>query len=165
MSDAHRDPQLEFLDTGSFTGPVLTDQMIIEAERRLGVALPPSYLALLRLRNGGEPVRHCYPTAFRSSWADDHIDIGAIRGLGGAWGIDTPGGLSSPALIAEWGYPDIGVVICGTPSGGHDTVMLDYAAGPEPAVVYVDEDRIPRRIAETFDEFLANLTDCEAFGE
>ena len=39
--------------------------------------------------------------------------------------------------------------------------MLDYSGGgSEPAVVYVDEDRVPRRIADTFEESLANLVDC-----
>jgi hypothetical protein len=98
-----------------------------------------------------------------TSWAEDHIDIGAILGIGGPWGIDADiGGIpSSRYMVTEWGYPPIGIVICATPSGGHDTVMLDYsAAGSEPAVVYVDEDRVPQRIADTFEEFLANLIDC-----
>ena len=46
------------------------------------------------------------------------------------------------------------------PSGGHDTVMLDYSdsgpAGP-PRVAYVDEDRIPRQLTTSFDDFLATL--------
>jgi hypothetical protein len=55
------------------------------------------------------------------------------------------------------------VVFCSTPSGGHDAVMLDYRdCGPEgePAVVYVDEDRVPQRIAGSFDEFVAGLMEC-----
>jgi hypothetical protein len=154
---------VEFGESTYYTGPDLTDELIAEAEARLGVKLPASYLDLLRVRNGGEPIRHCYPTPFPTSWAEDHIDIGALRGLGGTWGIDTPGPLSSSALIPEWGYPPIGVVICDTPSAGHDTVMLDYSAGPDPAVVYVDDDRIPTRIAATFAEFIAGLTWCETF--
>ena len=89
-------------------------------------------------------------TRFKNSWAPDHIEIQALRGIGGKWGIDSKTGLGSRDLILEWGYPDIGVVICDMPSGGHDTVMLDYSTcGPtgEPAVAYVDEDRIPRQLA------------------
>ena len=66
------------------------------------------------------------------------------------------------------GYPDIGVVICDTLSGGHDTVMLDYSDSGregEPAVVYVDEDRIPRRVAGSFAEFLAGMVPCESLGD
>ncbi|WTL18215.1 SMI1/KNR4 family protein [Streptomyces sp. NBC_01506] len=69
----------------------------------------------------------------------------------------------SSYLIAEWEYPEIGVVICHTPSAGHDTVMLDYSVcGPEgePAVAYIDEDRAPRRVAQSFEEFLTRQVPC-----
>jgi hypothetical protein len=154
---------LELSDSELFTGPEITDQMISVAEERLGVRLPDSYVRLLRVRNGGEPVRHCYPVSFPTSWAEDHIDVGAILGIGGTQGIDAElfGTPRSAYLVAEWGYPPIGIVICATPSGGHDTVMLDYSGGGiEPSVVYVDEDRLPRRIADTFEEFVANLAEC-----
>jgi hypothetical protein len=136
--------------------------MIQIAQRRLGVPLPSAYIDLIRNRNGGEPVRRCYRTPFPTSWADDRFEISGILGIGGEKGVDVPGPLSSSSLIAEWGYPNIGVVICDTPSGGHDTVMLDYTTGTdEPAVAYVDEDRIPRRVAESFQEFLDGLFICE----
>lgn len=63
-------------------------------------------------------------------------------------------------LIAEWSYPDIGVVFAVCPSGGHDTVMLDYsrpAGDGEPTVAYIDEDRVPRTIATSFDDFVSGL--------
>lgn len=152
---------IEFEESAYYTGPALTGEMEREAEVKLGRHLPNSYVELLRVRNGGVPVRKCVRTTFRSSWAEDHIEIGAIRGIGGEWGIED-GPLSSAALIAEWGYPDIGVVICDMPSGGHDAVMLDYSeGGDEPSVVYVDEDRKPRKIAESFAEFLNLLVRCE----
>ena len=84
-----------------------------------------------------------------------------LLGISGEWGIDSTSGLGGSAyLIAEWDYPPIGVVIGLTPSGGHDTVMLDYSeSGPagEPAVAYVDEDRIPRRVASSFTAFTNGL--------
>ena len=90
--------------------------------------------------------------------------MNVILGIGGASGIDTPmrdGDTRSEYLVREWGYPPVGVVLCVTPSGGHDTVMLEYSGGgPEPAVAYVDEDRVPRRIAGTFAEFLENFFEC-----
>jgi len=151
---------IEFESEGDFTGPEVNDEMISSAESRLGVQLPRAYVELLRVRNGGVPVRRCCPVAFPSSWADDHIAISAILGVGGEWGIDAAL-LGSPTMIEEWGYPPIGVVICATPSGGHDTVMLDYRAdATEPSVVYVDEDRVPRQIAATFEDFLTRLVQC-----
>lgn len=152
-----------FEDSDYYTGPSLDDDMVRRAEEDLGVRLPRSYVATLFLRNGGTPRRRCCPTPFPTSWAEDHFEISGIRGIGGTWGIDSSSGTGSSYLIAEWGYPEIGVVICDTPSAGHDTVMLDYSGsghGAEPAVVYVGEDRIPQRVARSFDEFLARLVPC-----
>jgi hypothetical protein len=100
------------------------------------------------------------PTDFENSWADDHLEIRALLGVGGEWGIDSPGPQGSRYQIAEWDYPDIGIVICVLPSGGDDTIMLDYTErGPreEPRVVYVDEDREVHPLADTFEDFVALL--------
>jgi SMI1 / KNR4 family (SUKH-1) len=59
-------------------------------------------------------------------------------GIGGDWGIDSETG--SAYLIAEWDYPDVGVVIS---SDGHTAFMLDYSKyGPdgEPRVIWVDTE-------------------------
>jgi hypothetical protein len=151
---------VQFEDGAYFTGPPVGDGMVTHAEAVLGVKLPQDYVELLREQNGGVPRNRCYPTEFPTSWAPDHIEISAILGVGGDQGVDAPNGRGSSGMIEEWGYPAIGVVICAMPSGGHDAVMLDYSeSGPqgEPAVVYVDEDRVPRRIAESFTEFTRGL--------
>lgn len=153
---------LEFEESTYYTGPTLTPEMIKAAEAKLGRTLPDSYVELLRFKNGGRPVRRCIRTTFRTTWAGDHIEISAIRGIGGIWGIDGDGPLSSTAMIEEWGYPEVGIVICDMPSGGHDAIMLDYSSdNGEPGIVYIDEDREPRRIAESFSEFLNLLRRCE----
>jgi hypothetical protein len=155
-----------FTDDTYYTSPPLTDGQVASAEAKLGYRLPTSYVELLKVRNGGEPQRTACPTSFPNSWAPDHIEISAIRGIGGEWGIDSTDGLGSADLIVEWGYPKIGVVFCATPSAGHDTVMLDYSeCGPdgEPSVAYIDEDRIPRRIADSFAHFLTRLAPAEQF--
>ncbi|WP_327240613.1 SMI1/KNR4 family protein [Streptomyces sp. NBC_01318] len=120
---------------------------------------------MLLHRNGGAPQRRCCPTTFPTSWADDHFEISGILGIGGSWGIDSSSGRGSSYLISEWEYPDIGVVIRDTPSAGHGAVMLDYSeCGPEgePAVAYIDEDRIPRRATQSFGDFLAQLVACDS---
>lgn len=158
---------IEFEDDDYYTGPPLSGDLVREAQAALGLRLPQAYLAALAVRNGGTPRRRCLRTPFPTSWAPDHFEVRAILGLGGGpWGVDSPE-WGSAYLVREWGYPDIGLVVCATPSGGHDTVMLDYrACGPtgEPAVAYVDEDREPRRVADTFADFLAALEPRSAFG-
>ncbi len=152
-----------FEDGDFYTGPPLDDEMVRRAEAVLGVRLPRSYVEALSQRNGGVLKRRCCPTDFSTSWASDHFEIRALLGVGGDRGIDSPDGGSS-YLIEEWEYPEIGVVICDMPSGGHDAVMLDYSeSGPmgEPAVAYIDEDRVPRRISDTFDGFISRLVACD----
>ena len=148
-----------FEDSDYYTGPSIDLAQIRLAESDLDVRLPAGYVDLLIQRNGGTPRRCCCPTTFPTSWADDHFEISGIRGIGGEWGIDR-----SECLISEWNYPKIGIVICDTPSAGHDTVMLDYSkcgSTGEPTVAYIDEDRIPRQVADSFDDFIGRLVQCE----
>jgi hypothetical protein len=127
---------------------------------KLSYRLPAEYENLLAERNGGVPKRRCFRTTVPTSWAPDHIEIAAIRGIGGEWGIDNEGGTGSRDMISEWGYPDIGIVICDMPSAGHDAVMLDYSKcgeEGEPTVVYVDETRSVVQLAQSFEEFCNGL--------
>ena len=144
-----------------YTGPQLTMSDVHRAEEALGYSLPSTYVQLLMHKNGGSLKSNLFATPFSTSWSDNHFKVRALYGIGGEWAIDSSDGSGSADLIEEWGYPKIGVVICLTPSGGHDTVMLDYSeSGPEgePSVAYIDEDRVPRRIADTFESFIAGLT-------
>ncbi|MFE6597718.1 SMI1/KNR4 family protein [Streptomyces albidoflavus] len=154
----------ELFEAGNFyTGPPLSAEMVSRAEGFLGLRLPSTYIEVLLRKNGGVLKRRRFPTQFATSWAADHFEIRALLGIGGKWGIDSLSGMGSADLIAEWGYPQIGVVIFDMPSGGHDAVMLDYSeSGPEgePAVVYIDEDCVPRKVAGSFEEFLSRLVPC-----
>jgi hypothetical protein len=144
---------------GGLSGPELRVDMVEDAERALGVRLPAAYLAMLRVQNGGL-LRKCrFDTSFPTSWADDHFEIEAVSGIGGTEGIDAAVG-GSRYLIEEWGYPAIGVVFAVCPSAGHDTVMLDYTRlgkDGEATVAYIDEDRVPRTIAASFEDFVTRL--------
>jgi hypothetical protein len=140
------------------TGPDLEPALVREAERRLGLRLPAAYVEALRAVNGGRLRRTRFDTPFRTSWAEDHFEVETLMGVGGPEGIDSPVG--SAYLIEEWEYPAIGVVFAVCPSGGHDTVMLDYTrlnAEGEPTVAYIDEDRVPHTVADGFAAFAAAL--------
>lgn len=160
-------PDLTFpFDVGPslWTGPPLTEDMVRRAEETLGVRLPRSYVELMYRQNGGVLKNSCCPTSFRTSWAADHFGVDVIMGIGYEEGID----VQSASLISEWGYPNVGVVLGVTPAAGPDTVMLDYSgSGPdaEPAVIYVDEDRVPRRVADSFGDFMTCLVSCEVYEE
>jgi hypothetical protein len=58
----------------------------MKVERKLGFRLPASYVALLETRNGGTLLNTCFPTSEPTPWAEDHIMISGIKGIGGQWG-------------------------------------------------------------------------------
>lgn len=135
---------------------------IAQIERELGYKLPASYIHFMQQQNGGIPANTCFPTQLATSWSDDHIAITGIMGIGKDKSYSLGGDFGSQFMIEEWGYPDIGVVICDCPSAGHDVVMLDYrACGPdgEPEVIHVDQesDYEITFLAPTFESFIKGL--------
>ncbi|TKI58189.1 SMI1/KNR4 family protein [Brevibacillus antibioticus] len=145
-----------------------TDELIASIEEELGYKLPASYLALMKQQNGGIPNNTCFPTEEPTSWAEDHIAITGILGIGREKSYSLCGDLGSPFMIEDWGYPDIGVVICDCPSAGHDVVMLDYRAcgrDGEPEVIHVDQelDYEITFLAENFEAFIRGLVSAEEY--
>lgn len=145
-------------------GEPLTEAMVAEAENALGYRLPKSYIALLKTQNGGRLLKRIFPTDQPNSWADDHIALTDICGIGGKYSIIGDNG--SEAFIAKWGYPAIGIVIGHSPSASHDAIMLDYRACGlvgEPRVVHVDvkssNKPIITPLAVDFETFLWGLID------
>ncbi len=141
--------------------PFTADELA-SIEQELGYKLPAAYVALLKGHNGGIPVNTRFPTSEPTSWADDHIAITGIAGIGRTKDYSLCGDLGSQFMLDEWGYPAIGVCICSCPSAGHDMVMLDYSAcGPqgEPTVVHVDQesDYAITYLAPTFEAFVKGL--------
>lgn len=145
-----------------------TDELIESIEKELGYKLPSSYIALMKHQNGGVPKNTCFLTEESTSWAEDHIAITGILGIGREKSYSLCGDLGSPFMIEEWGYPDIGVVICDCPSAGHDLVMLDYRAcgrDGEPEVIHVDQedDYEITFLADNFEAFVRGLVSEEEF--
>ncbi len=62
----------------------LSDELIASVEQELGCKLPASYIWLMKQHNGGIPVNACFPTDKPTSWADDHVAITGIFGIGSA---------------------------------------------------------------------------------
>ncbi len=160
-----------FTDSDYGVGPPVNDEMIKSAEAALGYKLPAAYINLIRARNGGTPRQNCFPTQVPTGWAEDHVEIDVIFGIGCEDGIDSQDG--SSYLIREWGYPAVGVVIGMTPSAGHEAIMLDYSlCGPlgEPNVMYVDTETADGKpytlvLASSFATFLQGLVSRDDFQE
>ncbi|GGH62879.1 hypothetical protein GCM10008014_39750 [Paenibacillus silvae] len=144
------------------------EAMVQSIEEELGYKLPTSYIQLMTAQNGGVPARTTFPTQEGTSWAENHIAISSIMGIGRDKMYSLGGEFGSRFMIEDWGYPDLGVVICDCPSAGHDVVMLDYRfCGPqgEPCVVHVDQesDYEITYLSPNFEVFIRGLLDEEDF--
>ncbi|MBB5891209.1 SMI1/KNR4 family protein [Kutzneria kofuensis] len=136
--------------------PPLTDEDVREAEALLGVTLPAALLDLLRIQNGGGVAcgRRRFPTSAPTSWADDHVPLPDLMGIGRTRGVTSL--LDAPALIEEWGLPAGVVPLSGD---GHTWIALDYRRPGEPSVVWLDADQnteLP--LAADFRSFVEGLT-------
>ncbi|WP_110953753.1 SMI1/KNR4 family protein [Anaerosinus massiliensis] len=147
-----------------------SDELIESIEAELGYKLPASYIEMMKIHNGGIPLNTCFPTTVSTSWAEDHVAITGIMGIGREKRYSLCGDFGSPFMIEEWGYPDFGVVICDCPSAGHDVVMLDYrkcGKKGEPEVVHVDQecDYKVTFLAENFETFIRGLVNEEDYDD
>lgn len=103
---------------------------LIQAE--LGYRLPQSYIAMMRRHNGGIPKMTCSPAAGPTTWAQDHVAVHGIFGIGNQLRYSLCGQAGSRFWISEWQYPRLGVYFADCPSAGHDMIALDYRdCGPE----------------------------------
>ncbi|WP_026565848.1 SMI1/KNR4 family protein [Bacillus sp. UNC41MFS5] len=129
----------------------LTEKVIKNAEAKLGVTLPKSYLQILKEQNGGFITFNAFPTSKPTVWAENHVQVEHIRGIGEENGI-----LESEYLIKEWDLPSDIVLISGD---GHYWVALDYRVGSKnPKVIYIDtESEQTMVLAKSFSMFLKGL--------
>lgn len=122
------------------------------------------------MRNGGMVQRPCHPMDESTHWADDHIQITGIYAIGRMATHSLCGERGSMFMRQEWGYPDIGIGIADTPSGGHEQIMLDYRdCGPrgEPRVVHVDQeaDYAITPVAPDFATFIRGLVSEDEYDD
>jgi SMI1-KNR4 cell-wall len=147
---------------GHVSAPIiLTKEVVQEAEKTLGVRLPQLLIELLQIQNGGYTTGFVFPTDKPNSWAEGCVPMDELFGITLQKG---PTGLSlmdSAYLTAEWGIPEKQVLLAGD---GHWFISLDYRAGPEPTVLWLDtemEEEI--EVAASFAQFLHGLVPTEQF--
>lgn len=132
---------------------VLTPDMVIEAERKLSVKLPQSYIELCMIQNGGRLKYDAFPTSVPTGWADDHVCVDEI------FGIEEEGILASEYYIKEWKLPNNIILLYGD---GHWWIALDYRNTKEnPPIIYVDlefgEEIFILELAPDFETFVNGL--------
>jgi hypothetical protein len=138
--------------------PSLTDAVVQDAERRLGVRLPASLLEILRVQNGGAVAElwNAFPTDAPTSWSEDHVPLDDMMGIGRHGGQLSL--LDTAYLVKEWGLPSPLVLLSGD---GHCWIALDYRVcgkRGEPSVTWFDVDEgteLP--LAADFQAFVERL--------
>jgi hypothetical protein len=146
-----------FWDDNFYNNPPFTDEMLVAAERRLGVRLPAEYVALLRIQNGGYTRGFEFPMSQRTSFGD-HIPFWELSGIGPPDDLKrlTHNIYNRDYMTRGWGLPEKQILLAGD---GHWWITLDYRQGPEPAVSWIDiEDPLDIMVAGTFAQFLDGLT-------
>lgn len=114
----------QFWDSNYYNHPSLSDAMVVEAERRLGVTLPPDFIALLRIQNGGYTKGFAYPMKKKTTWAEDHVPLHDLAGIVTGPEHQTPLNiLQTEYMTQEWGLPPKQVLLSGD---GHWWITLDY---------------------------------------
>jgi hypothetical protein len=139
--------------------PPLTDAVVQDAELTLGVRLPASLLAILRVQNGGAvaDLWNAFPTDVPTSWSENHVPLDDMMGIGRRDGQSSL--LDTAYLVEEWGLPSPLVLLSGD---GHCRIALDYRVcgkGGEPSVTWFDVDgntELP--LAADFQTFIERLT-------
>ncbi len=142
-------------------GETPSDELIAEIEKELDYKLPASYIWLMKQHNGGLIKKTDFLVTISNSWkivwVTKFIKINSICD-------------ENQFMKNDWGYPDIGVAICDTPSAGHEMIFLDYrecGRQGEPKVVHIDQelDYEITLLADNFEDFIRGLVDSEELEE
>ncbi|HVI47908.1 MAG TPA: SMI1/KNR4 family protein [Chitinophaga sp.] len=145
----------EFWRANGSTHTPATDDSIAIAEQILNVKLPPLFVDLLKIQNGGNTKGYIFPTAKKTLWADDHVPFWEMYGIGESVNTTPQNILDSQYLIEEWGLPEKQVLLAGE---GHWWITLDYRSSDTPSVQWLDvEGSEELLLAETFEDFINGL--------
>ena len=151
-----------------YVGKTVINEDFEKVERELGYRLPESYKTLMRIQNGGELRKNTFQGPFRRSWSRGFFDVHYIYGVDSSSDYSLCGKFGHKFWIEKWKYPNIGIAICGSVSGGHDMIFLDYSdCGPEgePCVVHIDQegDYEITYLADNFKDFIDGLFSDEEY--
>ena len=157
--------------TENYVEESLTDEMITFSEKELGYKFPKTYIELMKIQNGGKPIKKYWIKGNPKRNEVSEIGITGFLGIGSTKKNSLFGQYGNEFWFKEWGYPrDIGVIIADTESGGHEMIYLDYrecGEGEEPkvSVCFQEYDYEIQVLANSFKEFLSMLVSAEEFEE
>lgn len=126
----------------------LNDLVLQQAQQKLNVQLPDTYIALMKQQNGGEL------TNKKLLLNGEEIVVDYLNGIGCKSG---EGILLTSTIKREWGLSNKLVYLHGD---SHTWIALDYRRykGSNPPVVYIDIDSKKKHIiAPNFQEFMEQL--------
>lgn len=153
----------KFWDETAALPPLLSTELVRQAEQQLGLRLPPALLALLTQQNGGYTRGFVYPMTHPTSWAENHVPFDELFGLLPPSDTGSVSILDTAYLTQEWELPEKQVLLSGD---GHWFITLDYRHGSEPRVAWIDtelDQDVP--VAASFPAFLAGLVDRDEMPE
>jgi hypothetical protein len=153
----------DFWGTNFYNHPMLTDEMIAQAEATLGCQLPGELIELLRIQNGGYTKGFAHPMCQPTTWAVDHVPLPDLAGIVTDSNHRTAQNLlHSEYMTKEWGLPPKQVLLSGD---GHYWITLDYRKGAVPSVAWIDvECNEDIQIAPSFAAFLTGLVPISTYG-
>lgn len=141
-----------FRNDEKYRNPPFSDEELAQTAKAIGWKLPKSYVALLKIRNGGRIDYEKY----EDCW------------LAEIYGITPRDGLIEmfDNWINEWEYPNIGIPFGQTESAGHDMYFMDFGSvdeNGEPRIVLVDNecDNCVTEVAKNLEEFLTKIYNRE----
>ena len=146
----------DFWSSNYYNNPILTESLITQAESKLGLKLPESYLKLLHIQNGGYTKGFAFPMTVKTSWSENHVPFTELFGIVLDEKSDSAHNImQSEYLTEEWGLPENQILLTGE---GHWWITLDYRNGDVPSVRWIDcESEEDIHIADSFSEFIDGL--------
>lgn len=146
----------------NYVGKAPSDADFAKVEALLGYRLPAAYKALMRTQNGGLLSKNTFENPLQCDWAPSTYNVESIFGIDVEKPNSLCGKMGSRFWVEEWGYPDIGIAICDTISGGHNMIFLDYSdcgSQGEPCVVEIDQESNYEvtYLADNFKSFVVGL--------
>ena len=142
----------------------MSAESLKEAERLLNVKFPEELVALWRVQTGGSPQGLVFPTGQKTTWAEDHVPLPELFGIGST---QSPSGshniFNSQYMAHEWDLPPKQILLAGE---GDWWITLDYRKSETPCVRWLDVDSGEDiELAPSFNQFLAGLLPASAVDE